>query len=110
MFDFLKMGEMMKQAKQLQERMQAMQEEMARRQISADAAGGSVVATVNGRMELINIAIDKSKINPADTEMLEQLIVSAVTAAQAKAAVALKEEMTKVTAGLPIPPGMLPGM
>ena len=66
------MGEMLKQAKQMQERMQAAQEELARMQISGDSAAGSVTATVNGRMELVKIAIDKTKINPADTELLEE--------------------------------------
>src|SRR6478672_8628577 len=74
MFDALKnlgsLPGLMAKAREMQEKMQAMQEEMARRQVSAEAAGGMVEATVNGRLELVRVRIDKTKIDPADTEML----------------------------------------
>jgi DNA-binding YbaB/EbfC family protein len=113
MFEALKnlgnLGEMMKQARALQEKMRATQEELARKQVSADAGGGMVTAIVNGRLELVRVRIDKSKIDPNDTEMLEDLIVAAVHAAQMKAADMMKEEMNKAAAEAGLPPGLLGG-
>ena len=82
-------------------------EELAQKQLSADAGGGMVTATVNGRMELLKLKIDKSKLDVNDTEMLEDLIVAAVHAAQSKAAEMMKEEMQKAAQELGLPPGML---
>jgi len=112
MFDALKnlgnMGEMLKQARQMQEKMAAMQEELARKQVSADAGAGMVEATVNGKQELVKVKIDKQKIDVNDTDMLEVMIVSAVQAAQAKAQEMMKQEMQKTIGDLGIPPGLLP--
>jgi nucleoid-associated protein EbfC len=112
MFDALKnlgnMGEMLKQARQMQEKMAAIQEELARKQVSADAGAGMVEATVNGKQELVKVKIDKEKIDVNDTEMLEAMVVSAVRAAQAKAQEMMKEEMQKTMGGLGLPPGLLP--
>jgi hypothetical protein len=111
MFDALKnlgnMPGLLAKAREMQEKMKAMQDEMAKRQVTADAAGGMVEATVNGKMELIKLKIDKSKIDPADTEMLEDVIVAAVAAAQNKAADAAREAMQKMAGDVGIPPGML---
>jgi hypothetical protein len=92
----------------MQEKMAAMQEDLARRQVSADAGAGMVTATVNGKLELVKIKIDKSKIDVNDTEMLEDVITAAVNAAQAKAAEMMKQEMQKVAADAGLPPGLLP--
>ena len=112
MFDALKnlgsLPGLMAKAREMQEKMQAMQEEMGRRQVSAEAAGGMVEATVNGRMELVRVRIDRSKIDPADTEMLEEVIVAAVRAAQQKAAEMMQAEMQKTAGEMGLPPGMLP--
>jgi len=88
--------------------MKAMQEELGKRQISADSGGGMVTAIVNGRLELVKLRIDKTRIDPADTEMLEDLTVAAVSAAQAKAAQMMQSEMSKLAGELGLPPGMLP--
>ena len=66
--------------------MAAIQEELARKQVTATAGGGMVEATVNGKQELVKLKIDKQKIDVNDTEMVEAMVVSAVRAAQAKAA------------------------
>src|SRR5438270_11920458 len=105
MFDI---NQLMKQAQEMQGKMQQMHEEMARKQITADAGGGMVQATVNGRMELVKLKIDKSKIDPADTELLEDVIVAAVSAAQSRAAENMKQEMQKTAGEMGLPPGMLP--
>lgn len=99
----------MAKAKQMQERMQQMQAEAARKQVSADSGGGMVTAIVNGQMQVVKVRIDKSKFDVNDTEMLEDLIVAAVNAAQTKAADMMKEEMAKIANELGLPPGMLPG-
>ena len=112
MFDAFKnignLGSLMTRAKEMQEKMKAMQEELGKRQISADSGGGMVTAIVNGRLELVKLRIDKTKIDPADTEMLEDLTVAAVSAAQAKAAQMMQSEMSKLAGELGLPPGMLP--
>ena len=114
MFDGLKnlgnLRDLMGKAQEMQQNMQRMQEEMARKQISADAGGGIVTATVNGKLEVIAIKIDKSRVDTGDTEMLEDLIVAAIRAAQTKSAQEMQAEMSKMTAGMGLPPGMLPGM
>jgi len=113
MFDALKnlgnLGDLMKQARQMQEQMQKAQEELAKKQITADAGAGMVQATVNGKMELVKLKIDKSKIDTTDTDLLEDVIVAAVAAAQAKAANEVRDQMQKVAADMGLPPGMLPG-
>jgi DNA-binding YbaB/EbfC family protein len=109
MFDQLKnmdMGQLMKQAQDMQGRMARMQEELARREITADA-GGMVQATVNGRLELLRVKIDKTKIDLNDTELLEDAVVAAVQAAQARAAENMKQEMQKAASEMGLPPGMM---
>jgi hypothetical protein len=111
MFDALKnigsMPGLLAKAREMQDKMKAMQDELGKRQVTAEAAGGMVQATVNGRMELVKLKIDKSKIDPGDTEMLEDVIVAAVAAAQNKAAESAKEAMQKMASDIGVPPGML---
>src|SRR5262249_39582989 len=92
MFDALKnlggiggMGGILAKAREMQEKMKKVQEELGKRTVSADAAGGMVTATVNGKMELLKVRIDKTKIDVNDTALLEDLICAAVHAAQVKA-------------------------
>jgi DNA-binding YbaB/EbfC family protein len=111
-FDALKnlggLGEIFKQGKLLKEKMNAMQEELSRKEITADAGEGRVVATVNGKLELLKVRIDKMRIDISNTELLEDTVAAAVRAAQAKAALYMKQEMEKVAAEMGLPPGMLP--
>jgi len=112
MFDAFKnlgnIGEMLKQARQMQEKMAAIQEDLARKQVTADAGAGMVEATVNGKQELVKLKIDKQKIDVSDTDMLEEMIISAVQSAQTKASAMAKEEMQKAMGDLGLPPGLLP--
>jgi DNA-binding YbaB/EbfC family protein len=115
MFDALKnlggLPGLMAKAGELQQKMKSAQEDLGRKTVSADAGGGMVEATVNGRLELVKLRIDKSKLaDPTDTEMIEDLTVAAVRAAQVKAAEMAKSEMQKLTGGLGLPPGLIPGM
>src|SRR3954468_9966063 len=98
MFDALKnmnMGDIMKQAQQMRGEMDRMQAELAKKTVTADAGGGMVQATVSGKMELVKLKIDKTKVDVSDTEMLEDVIIAAVNAAQARAGQMMQEEMRK---------------
>ncbi len=112
MFDAFKnlgnLGELMTKAREMQDQMKQMQEELGKKQVTADAGGGMVQATVNGRLELVKLKIDKTKVDPNDTEMLEDVIVAAVHGAQAKAAEMMQAEMKKAAGDMGLPPGMLP--
>jgi DNA-binding YbaB/EbfC family protein len=114
MFDALKnlgnLGELMRKAQEMKGKMAQMQEELAKKQVSADAGGGMVEATVNGRLELLKLRIDKTKIDPSDTEMLEDVIVAAVHAAQTRALEMSQAEMHKMASDMGLPPGAIPGM
>jgi len=101
---FGKLGDiagMMKQAKEMQGRMQEMQEQLAAARFEAETGAGAVKATVTGKLELVDLKIDPA--SAGDIEMLEDLIKSAVCAAQAKAADGVKAEMQKMTGGMNIP-------
>jgi nucleoid-associated protein EbfC len=110
MFDALKnmnMGDIMKQAQQMRGQMEQMQAEMAKKTVTADAGGGMVQATVSGKLELVKLKIDKTRVDVNDTEMLEDVIVAAVNAAQARASQMMQAEMQKKAQEMGIPPGML---
>jgi hypothetical protein len=113
MFDAFKnmdMGALMNQAKQMRDNMERMQAELAKKTVTADAGGGMVQATVSGKMELVKLKIDKSRVDVNDTEMLEDVIIAAVNAAQARAGQMMQEEMQKQAQAMGLPPGMLGGM
>lgn len=97
---------MMKQAKQLQEKMQAVQEEIAAMSIDGAAGGGLVSVVTNGKGDLKSIRIDPSLLKPEDVEILEDLIVAAMSDARGKAEAAVAEKMQAMTGGLNLPPGM----
>ena len=114
MFDNLKnlanLPGVLAKAREMQEKMQQIQAGLAEKQVTADAGGGMVEAVVNGRMELVRVRIDRARVpDLTDTEMLEELIVAAVSAAQRKAAEMVQQEMQKAASDLGLPPGMLPG-
>jgi hypothetical protein len=92
---------MLGQFKDMQARMQAMQDDMAQRTFSALAGGGMVAADVDGKMQLKRIQIDPAIMN--DKDMVEDLIVVAVAEAQKKAAEAMQLELKKVTGGIDLP-------
>ncbi len=94
---------MMKQAKEMQSRMKEVQELLATSRFEADSGAGAVTATVTGKMELVGLKISPETATSGDVEMLEDLIKSAVCAAQRKAADGMKEEMQKITGGMNIP-------
>jgi len=102
-------AKIMKQAGQMQARMQELQEELGEKKYEASSGGGAVTAEVNGRQELLSIKISPDVVDPEDITMLEDLVVAAVNAARQKAAQEMQAEMEKLTGGLGLPPGLLGG-
>lgn len=100
------LGALMKQAQEMQEKMNALQEKLADLRAEGAAGGGLVKVVVNGKGMLIDIKLDKSIIDPEDPEVLEDLIKAAFSDAKAKAEQDMQEEMQKITGGLNLPPGM----
>jgi len=99
----MNMGNLMKQAQQLQEKLGTIQEELATKMVTGTAGGGMVTATVSGRSELIGIAIEEDIINPEEAQMLQDLVVAAVNDGLRKAKELSQQEMGKLTGGLNIP-------
>jgi DNA-binding YbaB/EbfC family protein len=97
---------LMKQAQQMQSKMEEMQTTLQALEITGEAGAGLVAVTLNGKSELRKIKIDPKIIDPADVEMLEDLILAAHRDAKTKIEAASAEEMQKVTGGLQLPPGM----
>jgi DNA-binding YbaB/EbfC family protein len=97
---------MMKQAQELQGKMQQMQEELASLQVEGQSGGGLVKVTLNGKMEARGIKIDPSLLKPEDAEVVEDLILAAFQDAKGKAEAAMQQKMQEVTGGLPLPPGL----
>ena len=97
------MGNIMKQAQALQEKMAKTQEEIAVKTVEASSGGGMVTAKVNGRGELVGLTVDPSVLEGGDVEMLQDLVVAAVSEAQRRAKEYMAEEMAKVTGGMNIP-------
>ncbi|MFN4310253.1 MAG: YbaB/EbfC family nucleoid-associated protein [Ferrovibrio sp.] len=100
------LGNMLKQAQAMQQRMQEMQAELEQREVQGSAGGGMVIVTLNGKSELRGVKIDPSLLVPDEVEVLEDLIKAAHADAKARADREMADEMQKLTAGLPLPPGM----
>ena len=97
------MGNMMKQAQQLQSKMMKLQEELADKTVDSSSGGGMVKVTANGRQQILSIQIEKEVVDPDDVEMLQDLVLAAVNDALAKAQEMVSSEMGKLTGGLNIP-------
>jgi len=97
---------MMKQAQQLQARMQKMQEELAAMEVEGRSGAGLVKVTLSGKGEMRKLSIDPSLMKPEETEILEDLIIAAAQDARVKVETAMQGKMQEVTGGLPLPPGL----
>jgi len=97
------MRQIMKQAQQMQQRMAALQEELAGREITATVAGGQVSVVMNGRHEVKRIEIQPSAVDPQDVEFLQDLVASAVNEAIRQVDAMSEKEMGAVTGGLELP-------
>ncbi|BAE52908.1 YbaB/EbfC family nucleoid-associated protein [Paramagnetospirillum magneticum] len=99
------LGNLMKQAQQMQSKMAEMQATMAEMEVTGSSGAGMLQVTLNGKYELKKVKIDPSLVDPSDVEVLEDLILAAFNDAKAKAEAAMAEEMAKMTGGLNLPPG-----
>ena len=100
------LGQLMKQAQQMQTKMAEMQEKLGQLEIDGAAGGGLVRATVSGKGEIKKLKIEPSLVDPKEVEVLEDLIVAAINDARGKVEIAAAEQMKEVTGGLNLPPGM----
>ncbi|NQV44200.1 MAG: YbaB/EbfC family nucleoid-associated protein [Rhodospirillales bacterium] len=97
---------MMKQAQQMQSKMQEMQDHLAELDVTGSSGGGMVEVTLNGKGEARRAKIDPSLVGEGDSDMLEDLIVAAINDARAKVDVQMREKMSEITGGLELPAGM----
>ena len=96
-------GDMMKQVQKMQARMMELQEELNTKEVEGSAGGGMVKATVTGKGDLKAVKIDPQVVKDGDIEMLEDLIVAAITQAQESAAKLNQDTMSELTGGMNIP-------
>jgi DNA-binding YbaB/EbfC family protein len=104
MVDFLGM---MKQAQQLQSKMQAIQDELNNVEVEGISGGGLVAVRMTAKMDVKGVKIDASLMKPEEREVLEDLLVTALGDARRKAETAMQEKMQALTGGLGLPPGLL---
>ncbi len=100
------LGNLMKQAQEMQAKMQAMQERLVDIEVVGKAGGGLVSVTLNGQGEMRGLKIDPSLFNGEEAEVVEDLVVAAFNDAKVKSEQLVQEEMSKATGGLNLPPGM----
>jgi DNA-binding YbaB/EbfC family protein len=100
------LGEMMKSAQQMQEKMKSMQDDLSCMELTGAAGGGMVEVTMSGKYETKGVKIDPSLLIADDAEVLEDLIAAAFNDAKCKVETLMQEKMSELTGGLQIPPGM----
>lgn len=98
--------DMMKQARELQSKMAAAQEELEKLEIEGTSGGGLVRVTLTGKGAMTGVKIDPSLFNPDEAEILEDLLTAAHNDAKTKAETVVAEKMKSLTGGLPLPPGL----
>ncbi|MFW5786670.1 MAG: YbaB/EbfC family nucleoid-associated protein [Halanaerobiales bacterium] len=99
----MNMNKLMKQAQQMQAKMEKVQEELEEKTIEATAGGGVVKVVVNGKQEVVDLEIDPEAVDPEDVEMLEDLVLAAVNEGMRKVQDMVNDEMGKLTGGMNIP-------
>ena len=100
------MMKMMKQAQELQSRMQKVQEELAALEIEGQSGAGAVRVTLNGKGEMRALRIEPSLMKPGEAEIVEDLVIAAFQDAKTKVEAAMQAKMQEITGGLPLPPGL----
>ena len=99
-------GQLMKQAQQMQQKMAEMQAQLEAVEMTGSAGAGLVQLTLNGKGEVKRVRLDKAAVDPAEVEVLEDLIVAAFNDARAKVNAHSEAEMHKLTGGLSLPGGL----
>jgi nucleoid-associated protein EbfC len=97
---------LMKQAAQLQSKVQALQAELEQIEVEGIAGGGLLTLRLNGKGDLKAVTIDPSLLKPEEKEILEDLLVAAHADARRKAEAMMQDKMKELTGGLPLPPGV----
>jgi DNA-binding YbaB/EbfC family protein len=97
------LGKLLKQAQQVQAKVAEMQAELALKTVEASSGGGMVTVVMNGRNEVVSLTIDPEVVDPDDAEMLEDLVIAALNEARSKVEEMIKDEMSAITGGLPLP-------
>jgi hypothetical protein len=97
---------LMKQAQEVQGRMQKMQEDLQALEVAGQAGAGMVKVTLNGKGDMRAIRIDPALMKPGEADMLEDLIIAAFQDARVKVEAEMQSKMQEITGGLPLPPGM----
>jgi hypothetical protein len=99
------LGQMMKQAQEMQQKMGEMQERLAQAEIDGQSGGGLVKVTMSGKGDVKAVSIDPSLAKPEEIEVLEDLVLAAVNDARAKVEQTAGEQMKEITGGLDLPGG-----
>lgn len=99
------LGQMMKQAQEMQNKMAEIQEKLSELEVTGSAGGGMVDVTLTGKNEARRVKIDPDLAGPENLEILEDLIVAAVNDARVKVEKQVSEKMSDLTGGLQLPPG-----
>ena len=102
--------QLMQMGQQLQAKMSKLQESLDKQKVTASSGGGMVTVTVDGKGAVREVRIDPTCVDPRDVEMLEDLVLAAISEAQSKARKIYEEEMKKATGGLPMNLPGLPGL
>ena len=100
------LGQLMKQAQEMQSRMADLQQQMEGHEVMGIAGGGMVEVTLNGKGEMRRIKVDPALLSADEVTVMEDLIVAAHHEAKIKAEAAMAEKMSELTGGLQLPPGM----
>ena len=96
-------GGLLKQAKEFQKELERIKEDLKNRVVEGSAGGGMVTVQVNGHQELLSVKIEPEVVNSDDVEMLEDLVLAAVTQGMEKSRALAQEEMAKLTGGMNLP-------
>ncbi|MCC7384925.1 MAG: YbaB/EbfC family nucleoid-associated protein [Deltaproteobacteria bacterium] len=99
----MNLQEMMRQAQKMKAKLEKVQEEVGARTVEGSAGGGMVVVTANGKNQIIAVKIEKDVVNPAEIEMLQDLVVAATNQAITRAQEMMQTEVGKITGGMGLP-------
>lgn len=99
----MNINELMRQAKKMQDKLQQVREEAGNKTVEGTAGGGMITVVANGKNEILSVKIDPKVVDPAEIEMLQDLIVAAANQALTRANELMQGEIAKVTGGLQVP-------
>jgi DNA-binding YbaB/EbfC family protein len=98
---------MLKQLQQMQARMAKVQEELGEKTVTGTAGGGVVEVVANGHQKVLSVTVKPEVVDPAEVDMLQDLVLAAVNDAMDKARELASKEMSAITAGIGLPPGLM---